>query len=197
MVTFKILLSCALGACILLFLILLIIARRKANTIYESYEHEAIEISKRQYKTLSLSERYAIIFIFSAFKENIKRGVRDLAIAIHQIEFEAQTLSVKEKDANAFFQAEGKQGVEHAVSLLADIKDKDKNIIDFLVYRCHVLVKMAGGINRQYNMSCKEISERLFFRMFNSIGYSNEELKEITEHPDNLINMFGRNKLIK
>ena len=46
------------------------------------------------YEPLSLSERYAFIFVFDVFMKNIRTIVRDLAIAHHQIEFEPKALGV-------------------------------------------------------------------------------------------------------
>ena len=46
------------------------------------------------YEPLSLSERYAFIFVFDVFMKNVGTSVRDLAIAHHQIEFESKALGV-------------------------------------------------------------------------------------------------------
>lgn len=55
--------------------------------------------------------------------------------------------------------------------LLCDIKEKNKNILDFLIYRCSTFVKRTCGRDRQTGMDYKELSERLFTQMFTSIGY--------------------------
>lgn len=64
-------------------------------------------------------------------------ALRALAIAHHQIEFESKALGVTVKDADSFFAAEGfDRGISHSMRLLCDIKEKNKNILDFLIYRC-------------------------------------------------------------
>jgi len=144
-----------------------------------------------------LSERYAFIFVFDVFMKNIRTSVRDLAIAHHQIEFESKALGVTVKDADSFFAAEGfDRCISHLMRLLCDIKEKNKNILDFLIYRCSTFVKRACGRDRQTGMDCKEISERLFTRMFTSIGYTEGELADITGNPQRLITLFGRDKLV-
>ena len=91
--------------------------------------------------------------------KNIRTSVRDLAIAHHQIEFESKALGVTVKDADSFFAAEGfDQGISHSMRLLCDIKKKNKNILDFLIYRCSTFVKRACGRDRQTGLDCKEIS---------------------------------------
>lgn len=88
------------------------------------------------------------------------------------------------------------RGISHSMRLLYDIKEKNKNILDFLIYRCSTFVKRACGRDRQTGMDCKEISERLFTRMFTSIGYTEGELADITGNPQRLITLFGRDKLV-
>lgn len=65
-----------------------------------------------------------------------------------------------------------------------------------MIYRCSTFVKRACGRDRQTGMDCKEISERLFTRMFTSIGYTEGELADITGNPQRLITLFGRDKLV-
>ena len=83
-----------------------------------------------------------------------------------------------------FFAAESfVRGISHSMRLLCDIKEKNKNILDFLFYRCSTFVKRVCGRDRQTGMDCKEISERLFTRMFTSIGYTEGELADINGNP--------------
>ena len=178
-----------------LFFVKLVVARRKFTKRWKQEEEYALQISRKVYEPLSLSERYA--FIFDVFMKNIRTSVRDIAIAHHQIEFESKALGVNVKDADSFFAAEGfDRGISHSMRLLCDIKEKNKNILDFLIYRCSTFVKRACGRDRQTGMDCKEISERLFTRMFTSIGYTEGELAEITVNPQRLISLFGRDKLV-
>ena len=178
-----------------LFFVKLVVARRKFTKRWKQEEEYALQISREVYEPLSLSERYA--FIFDVFMKNIRTSVRDIAIAHHQIEFESKALGVTVKDADSFFAAEGfDRGISHSMRLLCDIKEKNKNILDFLIYRCSTFVKRACGRDRQTGMDCKEISERLFTRMFTSIGYTEGELAEITVNPQRLISLFGRDKLV-
>ena len=178
-----------------LFFVKLVVARHKFKKRWKQEEEYALQISRKVYDPLSLSERYA--FIFDVFMKNIRTSVRDIAIAHHQIEFESKALGVTVKDADSFFAAEGfDRGISHSMRLLCDIKEKNKNILDFLIYRCSTFVKRACGRDRQTGMDCKEISERLFTRMFTSIGYTEGELAEITVNPQRLISLFGRDKLV-
>ena len=178
-----------------LFFVKLVVARHKFKKRWKQEEEYALQISRKVYDPLSLSERYA--FIFDVFMKNIRTSVRDIAIAHHQIEFESKALGVTVKDADSFFAAEGfDRGVSHSMRLLCDIKEKNKNILDFLIYRCSTFVKRACGRDRQTGMDCKEISERLFTRMFTSIGYTEGELADITGNPQRLITLFGRDKLV-
>ena len=178
-----------------LFFVKLVVARRKFTKRWKQEEEYALQISRKVYEPLSLSERYA--FIFDVFMKNIRTSVRDIAIAHHQIELESKALGVTVKDADSFFAAEGfDRGISHSMRLLCDIKEKNKNILDFLIYRCSTFVKRACGRDRQTGMDCKEISERLFTRMFTSIGYTEGELAEITVNPQRLISLFGRDKLV-
>lgn len=180
-----------------LFFVKLIVARRKFTRRWKQEEEYALQISRKVYEPLSLSERYAFIFVFDVFMKNIRTSVRDIAIAHHQIEFESKALGVTVKDADSFFAAEGPdRGVSHSVHLICNIMDKNRDISDFLIYRCHTLVKKACGRDRQTGMDCKEISERLFTRMFTSIGYTEGELANITANPQRLITLFGRDKLV-
>ena len=178
-----------------LFFVKLVVARRKFTKRWKQEEEYALQISRKVYEPLSLSERYA--FIFDVFMKNIRTSVRDIAIAHHQIELESKALGVTVKDADSFFAAEGfDRGISHSMRLLCDIKEKNKNILDFLIYRCSTFVKRACGRDRQTGMDCKEISERLFTRMFTSIGYTEGEVAEITVNPQRLISLFGRDKLV-
>ena len=178
-----------------LFFVKLVVARRKFTKRWKQEEEYALQISREVYEPLSLSERYA--FIFDVFMKNIRTSVRDIAIAHHQIELESKALGVTVKDADSFFAAEGfDRGISHSMRLLCDIKEKNKNILDFLIYRCSTFVKRACGRDRQTGMDCKEISERLFTRMFTSIGYTEGELADITGNPQRLITLFGRDKLV-
>ena len=178
-----------------LFFVKLVVARHKFKKRWKQEEEYALQISRKVYDPLSLSERYA--FIFDVFMKNIRTSVRDIAIAHHQIELESKALGVTVKDADSFFAAEGfDRGISHSMRLLCDIKEKNKNILDFLIYRCSTFVKRACGRDRQTGMDCKEISERLFTRMFTSIGYTEGELAEITVNPQRLISLFGRDKLV-
>ena len=178
-----------------LFFVKLVVARRKFTKRWKQEEEYALQISRKVYEPLSLSERYA--FIFDVFMKNIRTSVRDIAIAHHQIELESKALGVTVKDADSFFAAEGfDRGISHSMRLLCDIKENNKNILDFLIYRCSTFVKRACGRDRQTGMDCKEISERLFTRMFTSIGYTEGELAEITVNPQRLISLFGRDKLV-
>lgn len=180
-----------------LLFVKIVVARRKLRKRWKQEEEYALQISRKVYEPLSLSERYAFIFVFDVFMKNIRTSVRDLAIAHHQIEFESKALGVTVKDADSFLAAEGfNRGVSHSMRLLCDIKEKNKNILDFLIYRCSTLVKRACGRDRQTGMDCKEISERLFTRMFTSIGYTEGELADITGNPQRLITLFGRDKLV-
>ena len=77
-----------------------------------------------------------------------------------------------------------------------ELKSKNRNITDFLVYRCSTFVEKACGRDQQTGMNCKEISERLFTRMFTFIGYTEGELADITGNPQRLITLFGRDKLV-
>ena len=174
-----------------------VIARRKFCKQHERYEDHAIQISRKIYEPLSTSERYAFIYIFYVFKENIRSNVKDLAIALHQIEFEAKALGVKVKDADSFFAALGPdRQIPYCMNILTNIRDKNKTISDFLVYRCSILVNKACGSDRQTGLECKDISEKLFTRMFTSIGYTVEELSSITSNPQDLISLFGREKMV-
>lgn len=180
-----------------LFFVKLVVARRKFTKHWKQEEEYALQISRKVYEPLSLSERYAFIFVFDVFMKNIRTSVRDIAIAHHQIELESKALGVTVKDADSFFAAEGlDRGISHSMRLLCDIKEKNKNILDFLIYRCSTFVKRACGRDRQTCMDCKEISERLFTRMFTSIGYTEGELADITGNPQRLITLFGRDKLV-
>ena len=192
----KVLLIVVLAIIGLLF-VKIVVARRKLRKRWKQEEEYALQISRKVYEPLSLSERYAFIFVFDVFMKNIRTSVRDLAIAHHQIEFESKALGVTVKDADYFFAAEGfDRGISHSMRLLCDIKEKNKNILDFLIYRCSTFVKRACGRDRQTGMDCKEISERLFTRMFTSIGYTEGELADITGNPQRLITLFGRDKLV-
>ena len=192
----KVLLIVVLAIIGLLF-VKIVVARRKLRKRWKQEEKYALQISRKVYEPLSLSERYAFIFVFDVFMKNIRTSVRDLAIAHHQIEFESKALGVTVKDADYFFAAEGfDRGISHSMRLLCDIKEKNKNILDFLIYRCSTFVKRACGRDRQTGMDCKEISERLFTRMFTSIGYTEGELADITGNPQRLITLFGRDKLV-
>ena len=180
-----------------LLFVKIVVARRKLRKRRKQEEEYALQISRKVYEPLSLSERYAFIFVFDVFMKNIRTSVRDLAIAHHQIEFESKALGVTVKDADSFFAAEGFDlGISHSMRLLCDIKEKNKNILDFLIYRCSTFVKRACGRDRQTGMDCKEISERLFTRMFTSIGYTEGELADITGNPQRLIPLFGWDKLV-
>lgn len=180
-----------------LFFVRLVVARRKFTKRWKQEEDYALQISRKVYEPLSLPERYAFIFVFDVFMKNIRTSVRDIAIAHHQIELESKALGVTVKDADSFFAAEGfDRGMSHSMRLLCDIKEKNKNILDFLIYRCSTFVKRACGRDRQTGMDCKEISERLFTRMFTSIGYTEGELAEITVNPQRLTSLFGRDKLV-
>lgn len=180
-----------------LFFVKIVVARRKLRKRWKQEEEYALQISRKVYEPLSLSERYAFIFVFDVFMKNIRTSMRDLAIVHHQIEFESKALGVTVKDADSFFAAEGfDRGISHSMRLLCDIKEKNKNILGFLIYRCSTFVKRACGRDRQTGMDCKEISERLFTRMFTSIGYTEGELADITGNPQRLITLFGRDKLV-
>ena len=146
-----------------LFFVKLVVARHKFKKRWKQEEEYALQISRKVYEPLSLSERYAFIFVFDVFMKNIRTSIRDIAIAHHQIELESKALGVTVKDADSFFAAEGfDRGISHSMRLLCDIKEKNKNILDFLIYRCSTFVKRACGRDRQTGMDCKEISERLF-----------------------------------
>lgn len=180
-----------------LFFVKLVVARGKFTKRWKQEEEYALQICRKVYEPLSLSERYAFIFVLDVFMKNICTSVRDIAIAHHQIELESKALGVTVNDADSFFAAEGfERGISHSRHLLCDIKEKNKNILDFLIYRCSTFVKRACGRDRQTGMDCKEISERLFTRMFTSIGYTEGELAEITVNPQRLISLFGRDKLV-
>jgi len=180
-----------------LFFVKLVDARRKFTKRWKEEEEYALKISWKMYEPLSLSERYAFIFVFDVFTKNIRTSVRDIAIAHHQLEFESKALGVTVKDTDSFFAAEGAdRGVSHSMRLICNIMDKNRDISDFLIYRCHTLVKKACGSDRQTGMDCKEISERLFTCMFSSIGYTEDELADITGNPQRLITLFGRDKLV-
>lgn len=182
---------------VLLFIVKLVIARRKFTKQWKQDEDDALQISRKMYEPLSLSERYAFVFVFDIFMKNIRTNVRSLAIAHHQIEFESKALGVTVKDADSFFAAEGMdRGITHSMRILSELKSKNRNISDFLVYRCSTFVKKACGRDQQTGMDCKEISEKLFLRMFTSIGYTEEELREIINNPQKLISLFGRERLV-
>lgn len=182
---------------VLLFIVKLVIARRKFTKQWKQNEDDALQISRKVYEPLSLSERYAFIFIFDVFMKNIRTNVRSLAIAHHQIEFESKALGVTVKDADSFFAAEGMdRGITHSMNILRELKSKNRNISDFLVYRCSTFVEKACGRDQQTGMNCKEISEKLFSRMFASIGYTEDELNRIVNNPGRLIKLFGRDKLV-
>jgi len=182
---------------VLLFIVKLDIARRKFTKQWKQNEDDALQISRKVYEPLSLSERYAFIFIFDVFMKNIRTNVRSLAIAHHQIEFESKALGVTVKDADSFFAAEGMdRGITHSMNILRELKSKNRNISDFLVYRCSTFVEKACGRDQQTGMNCKEISEKLFSRMFASIGYTEDELNRIVNNPGRLIKLFGRDKLV-
>lgn len=184
-------------ALVALFILKLITARRKFTKQWKKNEDDALQISQKVFEPLSLSERYAFIFVFDIFMKNIRTNVRDLAIAHHQIEFESKALGVTVKDADSFFGAEGMdRGITHSMDILYELKKKNRNISDFLVYRCSTFVKKACGRDRQTGMDCREISEKLFIRMFTSIGYTEDELAEISNNPQKLISLFGREKLV-
>lgn len=184
-------------ALVALFIVKLVIARRKFTKQWKQDEHDALLISRKVYESLSLSERYAFIFIFDVFMKNIRTNVRSLAIAHHQMEFESQALGVTAKDADSFFAAEGMdRGITHSMNILRELKSKNRNISDFLVYRCSTFVEKACGRDKQTGMDCREISEKLFIRMFTSIGYTDDELADISNNPQKLISLFGRNKLV-
>ena len=113
-----------------LFFVKLVVARRKFTKRWKQEEEYALQISREVYEPLSLSERYAFIFVFDVFMKNIRTSVRDIAIAHHQIELESKALGVTVKDADSFFAAEGfDRGISHSMRLLCDIKEKNKNII--------------------------------------------------------------------
>ena len=132
-----------------LFFVKLVVARRKFTKHWKQEEEYALQISRKVYEPLSLSERYAFIFVFDVFMKNIRTSVRDIAIAHHQIELESKALGVTVKDADSFFAAEGfDRGISHSMRLLYDIKEKNKNILDFLIYRCSTFVK--SGENGAY-----------------------------------------------
>jgi len=182
---------------VLLFIVKLVIARRKFTKQWKQNEDDALQISRKVYEPLSLSERYAFIFIFDVFMKNIRTNVRSLAIAHHQIEFESKALGVTVKDADSFFAAEGMdRGITHSMNILRELKSKNRNISDFLIYRCSTFVEKACGRDQQTGMNCKEISEKLFSRMFASIGYTEDELNRIVNNPGRLIKLFGRDKLV-
>ena len=106
-------------------------------------------------------------------------------------------MGVTVKDADSFFCAEGvDRGITHSMDILRELKNKNRSISDFLVYRCSTFVKKACGRDRQTGMDCREISEKLFIRMFTSIGYTEDELAEISNNPQKLISLFGREKLV-
>ena len=88
---------------VVLFIVKLVIARRKFTKQWKQDEHDALLISRKVYEPLSLSERYAFIFIFDVFMKNIRTNVRSLAIAHHQMEFESQALGVTAKDADSCY----------------------------------------------------------------------------------------------
>lgn len=77
-----------------LFFVKIVVARRKLRKRWKQEEEYALQISRKVYEPLSLSERYAFIFVFDVFMKNIRTIVRDLAIAHHQIEFESKALGV-------------------------------------------------------------------------------------------------------
>lgn len=184
-------------ALVSLFIVKLVIARRKFTKQWKQDEDDALQISRKMYEPLSLSERYAFVFVFDIFMKNIRTSVHNLAIAHHQIEFESKALGVTVKDADSFFCAEGvDRGITHSMDILRELKNKNRSISDFLVYRCSTFVKKACGRDRQTGMDCREISEKLFIRMFTSIGYTEDELAEISNNPQKLISLFGREKLV-
>jgi hypothetical protein len=184
-------------ALVALFIVKLVIARRKFTKQWKQDEDDALQISRKMYEPLSLSERYAFVFVFDIFMKNIRTSVHNLAIAHHQIEFESKALGVTVKDADSFFCAEGvDRGITHSMDILRELKNKNRSISDFLVYRCSTFVKKACGRDRQTGMDCREISEKLFIRMFTSIGYTEDELAEISNNPQKLISLFGREKLV-
>ena len=160
-------------ALVALFIVKLVIARRKFTKQWKQDEDDALQISRKMYEPLSLSERYAFVFVFDIFMKNIRTSVHNLAIAHHQIEFESKALGVTVKDADSFFGAEGMdRGITHSMDILRELKNKNRSISDFLIYRCSTFVEKACGRDRQTGMDCKEISEKLFLRMFTSIGYT-------------------------
>ena len=183
-------------ALVALFIVKLVIARRKFTKQWKQDEDDALQISRKMYEPLSLSERYAFVFVFDIFMKNIRTSVHNLAIAHHQIEFESKALGVTVKDADSFFGAEGMdRGITHSMDILRELKNKNRSISDFLIYRCSTFVEKACGRDRQTGMDCKEISEKLFLRMFTSIGYTEDELDKIVNNPQKLISLFGREKL--
>lgn len=189
-------------ACFLLVIVCMIVMsvciRKKVDKQMQTLELEAISISKKHYDSLNLSQKYALLFVFDIFQETIRGSVTNLAVAHHQIELEARALGVKVEDSDAYFKDMGmEQGYDRAMSILADIKEKNKVIVDFLIYRSNTLVHLAGGTNKQYCMSNKEIATNLFYRMYGSLGYTDNQLDDIIENPDELINIFGRTKLVK
>lgn len=139
-----------------LLFVKIVVARRKLRKRWKQEEEYVLQISRKVYEPLSLSERYAFIFVFDVFMKHIRTSVRDLAIAHHQIEFESKALGVTVKDADSFFAVEDfDRGISHSMRLLCDIKEKNKNILDFLIYRCSTFVKRACGRDRQTGMDCK------------------------------------------
>ena len=74
-------------ALVVLFIVKLVIARRKFTKLWKLNEDYALQISRKMYEPLSLSERYAFVFVFDIFMKNIRTSVHNLAIAHHQIEF--------------------------------------------------------------------------------------------------------------
>lgn len=77
-----------------LLFVKILVARRKLRKRWKQEEEYALQISRKVYEPLSLSERYAFIFVFDVFMKNIRTSVRDLAIVHHQIEFESKALGL-------------------------------------------------------------------------------------------------------
>ena len=51
-------------ALVALFIVKLVIARRKFTKQWKLNEDDALQISRKMYEPLSLSERYAFVFVF-------------------------------------------------------------------------------------------------------------------------------------
>ena len=51
-------------ALVALFIVKLVIARRKFTKQWKQDEDDALQISRKMYEPLSLSERYAFVFVF-------------------------------------------------------------------------------------------------------------------------------------